>query len=432
VIHNTAGQKAKPWLTAGAVALLVAVSGCASTQPLAVTTELATVQPGAAAPRPPASNAEYAGLASTADGPDQATTSDEALPADTESLPDQASLPETPSAPVNISFTWVGDMTFGNKGSVPSAGVASILEHVRERLNESHITMGNLETAIGTGPTTKCGEEAENCYAFQAPLETGAALAEAGFNIVSLANNHSNDAGHAGVRSTESALAEAGVAWTGQRDQITYLEHDGVTIGFVAFAPYDSVANALNRTRVIEMVTEANDNADLVVVMTHLGAEGDEAQHVRPGVEIAFGENRGDPMGFSRAVIDAGADLVVGSGPHVLRGMEWYNGKLIAYSLGNFSGYHTLGMGGIKGVSGILEVTLNSAGEFVDGRLVPVTVERPGIPKLDGKSKAVDIVARLSAHDFGDNGVAFTDDGEIVPPTLPAASAPAANDWVAH
>ena len=75
-----------------------------------------------------------------------------------------------------------------------------------------------------------------------------------------------------------------------------------------------------------------------MVVQVHMGAEGSAGHAVRPGNEIFFGENRGDPIEFAHAVIDAGADLVVGHGPHVMRAMEFYKGRLIAYSLGNFAG----------------------------------------------------------------------------------------------
>src|SRR4029079_4437742 len=86
--------------------------------------------------------------------------------------------------------------------------------------------------------------------------------------------------------------------------------------------------------------------ADLVVVTMHAGAEGSDHQHVRPGNECFLGENRGNSVAFAHSVVRAGADLVVGTGPHVLRGMEWYRGRLIAYSLGNFAGYDVFSLGG--------------------------------------------------------------------------------------
>jgi len=373
---------------------LFSLSGCLST-PEAVAPEVPTTAPGP----------EW----------EQVIVPDDANP---ELDPIAPPIVEVEAEPIEISFTLVGDMTYGSNGKVSDSQVASILEGVRAELVGADITMGNLETALGTGPTTKCGGISANCADFQAPPYAAKVMADAGFDVVSAANNHSNDAGPRGVASTDEALTGAGIVWTGRRDQITYLEREGVTVGFLGFAPYDSVANALDMPKVLEMVREAATNADLVVVMPHLGAEGEDKMHVRPGVETAYGENRGDSMAFARAVIDAGADLVVISGPHVLRGMEWYNGRLIAYSMGNFSGYNTLSMSGKRGISGILNVTLTQDGEFVGGNLVPLAISSVGIPAVDSQGRGIKMVQSLSKEDFGVGGISMTDDGHILPPTV--------------
>ena len=101
----------------------------------------------------------------------------------------------------------------------------------------------------------------------------------------------------------------------------------------------------------------------------HAGAEGSEAIHVPHGTETFLGENRGDSRRFAHAVIDAGADLVVGSGPHVIRGIERYHGRLIAYSLGQLRGYKNFGIGGTLSLSAILSVQLRGDGTFADGTL---------------------------------------------------------------
>jgi hypothetical protein len=185
----------------------------------------------------------------------------------------------------------------------------------------------------------------------------------------------------------------------------------------LGFAPYATVSNALDMPGAVKLVTQAKRNADLVVVIMHLGAEGSGKQHVVPGTEYAFGENRGDSIAFSHAVIDAGADMVVGSGPHVLRGMQWYKGRLIAYSLGNFTGYHTLAIDKVTGVTGILHVTLNSRGEFVAGDLTSAIRKAPGTPYLDPNGAAIAMVNTLSNDDFAGSGaVSLNHDGTIRPP----------------
>ena len=127
----------------------------------------------------------------------------------------------------------------------------------------------------------------------------------------------------------------------------------------------------------------------------HAGAEGASHEHVRSQTETFLGENRGNAVAFSHAVVRAGADLVVGSGPHVLRGMEWYRGRLIAYSLGNFLGNGTLAITGPGGVSAVLHVKLRRNGSWAGGRLVPVLLVSPGVPALDGAGAALQEVRSL-------------------------------------
>jgi Bacterial capsule synthesis protein PGA_cap len=140
--------------------------------------------------------------------------------------------------------------------------------------------------------------------------------------------------------------------------------------------------------------------------MEHLGGEGDGAQHVPTGEEYYLGQDRGNSIAFTHGVIDAGADLVVGSGPHVLRGFQWYHGHLIAYSLGNFCGYNTVGLDSITSVSAILHVTLNAKGQFVRGNIQPLRLQAPGIPELDPSRAAIGIINSLSRADFAGNGAA--------------------------
>ena len=149
-------------------------------------------------------------------------------------------------------------------------------------------------------------------------------------------------------------------------------------------------------------VIEADRTHDLVVVSFHGGAEGSTADRVPRDTEIAYGENRGDVFAFGRGVVDAGADLVFGHGPHVLRGMEVYRGRLIAYSLGNFSAWHGFNLTGPLGISVVLEASIAINGVLIDARLRPVMLQPPGIPVPDPDGRAIDIVRRLSELDFGD------------------------------
>jgi poly-gamma-glutamate capsule biosynthesis protein CapA/YwtB (metallophosphatase superfamily) len=116
-------------------------------------------------------------------------------------------------------------------------------------------------------------------------------------------------------------------------------------------------------------------------------------------------------------MIDAGADLVIGHGPHVMRAMEFYQGRLIAYSLGNFAGYHALGYTGVVGVTGILRVTLRRDGSFAAGTLVPTHMVAPGVPRMDPRKQAISLVSGLTKTDFPTTGARIGADGTVVPPT---------------
>jgi len=319
-------------------------------------------------------------------------------------------------APATVSITWVGDMTFGMLNAWPPDGTGSLLDDVRPYLHSS-LTVGNLESVLGEEPVTKCSPGETDCYEFEAPPSTAADLRHDGFAAVNVANNHTMDAGVAGEASTDAALRAAGLAWTGRPGQITYLTRKGIKIALLGFGPWPYDANALDIPAAQALVRTAKRHAQLVIVLEHLGGEGPTYRHVQPGEEYFLGQDRGNSIAFTHAVIDAGADLVMGSGPHVLRGMQWYHQHLIAYSVGNFSGYNTLGLDSYTSVSAILHVTLTASGAFVRGSITPLRLAAPGIPQRDPAKTAVSFVNTLSQQDFGGNGaVRLTAGGRIEKP----------------
>jgi poly-gamma-glutamate capsule biosynthesis protein CapA/YwtB (metallophosphatase superfamily) len=327
-------------------------------------------------------------------------------------------------APATISVTDVGDMNFGMNGRYPSGGATELFSGVAADLH-SDLTVGNLETALGDSGTTKCGPKpSSECFAFQAPASEAVDVAEAGFAAVNVANNHTDDAGSAGIQETDAALTTARLSWTGRPGQITYLVRHGVKIALLGFAPYDYDSNLLDIPSAVAAVKQATQNAQLVVVFIHAGAEGSGAQHVRPGMETYLGEERGDPIAFAHAVVDAGADLVLGSGPHVLRAMQWYHGRLIAYSLGNFAGYYTLGLGGVTADSAILHVALRSDGSFAGGSVTPIRLTGGGFPVPDASRAGVDLINSLSRADLGASGVRIGPADRIAPPPADDDGAP--------
>jgi poly-gamma-glutamate capsule biosynthesis protein CapA/YwtB (metallophosphatase superfamily) len=314
-----------------------------------------------------------------------------------------------------VSIADVGDMNFGMDGRYPSGGAGSMIAGVDSHLRAS-LTVGNMETALGSSGVTKCAPHSKDCFAFQAPASFAAAVRHAGFAAVNVANNHTDDAGAAGVQETDSALDAAHLRYTGRPGQTTYLVRHGMKIALLGFAPYSYDGDLLDIPAAAAAVRAAAARAQLVIVFMHAGAEGSGAQHVRPGMETYLGEERGDPMAFSHAVIDAGADLVLGSGPHVLRAMQWYHHRLIAYSLGNFVGYYTLGLGGVTADSAILHVRLRANGSFAGGSVTPIRLVDAGTPEMDSSGEGIRLINSLSRSDMGASGVRLTAAGTIEPP----------------
>jgi len=316
--------------------------------------------------------------------------------------------PKIPEGVVAIVAT--GDIVMGSTPNLPSDGGRSFFADVQTDL-AGDVVLGNLEGTLSTGGGSKCGKGSTNCFAFQTPPAYAHWLQQAGFTVLNLANNHAYDFGAGGLRQTTDALAGVGLEWTGRPGQITLQRVAGIRVALVGFAPYPWAQSLNDITAAKKLVRKAARSADVVVVTMHAGAEGSDRQHVRRGTELFLGENRGDSMRFAHAVVDAGADLVVGSGPHVLRGMEWYKGRLIAYSLGNFAGYKVFSLGGPLSTSGILRVTLRGDGKFETGRLVPTHLVGAGLPAIDPAEAAHGVVRTLSRQDFGARAVKISSDG---------------------
>jgi poly-gamma-glutamate capsule biosynthesis protein CapA/YwtB (metallophosphatase superfamily) len=277
------------------------------------------------------------------------------------------------------------------------------------------IVFGNLEgTLTDVSESPKCGPESSECFAFRAPPEYADLLADAGFTLMSNANNHSFDFGEAGEEETVQALHRAAIEQTGLPGQITVVRAGGQRTAFVGFAPYSNTPSLTDLDAAEGLIRQADARAEIVVVAIHAGAEGSEAQHVTGAEEEYLGEDRGNPEEFAHRAIVAGADLILGSGPHVLRGIEVYRDRLVAYSLGNFSGFHNFTLEGALGVSAVLHVSLAADGSFRTGRLVSLRLVEAGQPVLDPEEAAARTVAALSAEDFGPTAVRIGRHGQLI------------------
>ncbi|MEV4635804.1 CapA family protein [Actinoplanes sp. NPDC049548] len=338
-----------------------------------------------------------------------------AAPSRTPSAP-----PSTTQSSESVTLSATGDIIMGSApNKLPADDGEGFFDPVKPGL-KSDLVMGNLEQPLtGDTGTSKCGTPPRpNCFAFRSPPSYANHLVDAGFQLMNTANNHSKDFGTQGYKNTVEALEKAGLEHTGAEGEIAVVEVKGVRVAVVGFSPYAGANNLNDLDAARTVIAEAAGRADIVVVQVHMGAEGSDQGHVKPGNELFFGENRGDPMKFSRAVIDAGADVVIGHGPHVLRGMEFYKGKLIAYSLGNFAGGgKTLSRSGVLGYGGILHVTLTRDGEFAGGKFLSTAMNPVGRPTRDSENeRGLARVRELSADDFGDTAAKIGKDGSIAAP----------------
>ena len=331
--------------------------------------------------------------------------------------PEPSASPHATSATRSVTIAAVGDTMLGDTPDLPPdpGTYLGAVEPVLDR--GAQIVFGNLEGTLTAATASKCGpasHPAKNCFAFRDPPGYARYFKQAGFTILNDANNHSFDFGPAGQAQTVRTIHAAGMAQTGLPGEITVVKANGVKVAFVAFAPYSYDADLLDLPAARSLIERASREAELVVVYMHAGAEGSGADHVTGREEYYLGEDRGNPEAFAHMAIDAGASVVIASGPHVLRGMQFYKGHLIAYSLGNFAGYGDFATSGDLDISVILHVTLSATGRFESARLYPIQFTGIGRPVPGGTG--IGFIAQLSSADFGRTAARISRSGVITPP----------------
>jgi len=305
-----------------------------------------------------------------------------------------------------IRVAAVGDIMMGTtfpESILPPEDGATLFRSVAPLLAGHDIVFGNLEgplTDVERSP--KCPKPRRNgrpCFAFRTPPRYAALLAEAGFTAVNVANNHALDFGMEGLDNTLDVLDAAGIeAVGGERVAVFTIEGKSVAVAGFSYSLRTRYVHPLQDIEAAaEIVAELKGEYDLVVVSFHGGADGARAMRVTDAEEEFMGENRGNVVGFARAVVDAGADLVLGHGPHVPRAIEVYRGKLIAYSLGNFAVYSLFNIKGPSGLGYALQAELDpETGDVLRFRTPSVTLRHPGIPHPDPSGKAEALLRKLS------------------------------------
>ena len=228
---------------------------------------------------------------------------------------------------------------------------------------------------------------------------------------MSLANNHARDFGESGRSSSMAALDQVGILHSGRVGDVAKWIQDDINIAFIAFAPFKNSYSMLDIEAAAAEVTALAADHDIVLASFHGGAEGTDADRIPFTTERYYGEDRGDVVRFSRALVDAGADFVIGHGPHVPRAIEVYQDRLIAYSLGNFANYYGISVAGKKGWAPIMQARIDGNGHFLSGNIVSAIQLRPDGPSIDPRQRAAQRIRELTALDFPDGEIVFDDTG---------------------
>jgi hypothetical protein len=312
-----------------------------------------------------------------------------------------------------------GDVTLGTdldtswvrRAAAQPAALDSLILPVRALAAGADLVMVNAEGAIGDGPVLapKCGPHKMHCFMLRQPPAAAAALRGLGDSttivIANLANNHAHDAGTSGFAHTAAALTAAGVHVTGADTEPTLVvTARGDTVAILGFSAW-STPGVQDLDDVRRLVARAATRTHRVIVTMHIGAEGHLAQRTGDSTEHYAGENRGNAVAFAHAAVDAGATLVIGHGPHVLRGAEWRGDALILYSLGNLVNYGPFNLADPMRRGAVVCAALDSAGRASDVLVRATAQWAPGVVTADSTGRAVRLVDSLSTLDFPQTGV---------------------------
>jgi len=336
------------------------------------------------------------------------------------SLKGQEILNDSSKVQKEIVITGVGDIMFGT--SYPSArylpphdNPLMLLGELADTLADSDITFGNLEGSfLDDGEPVKKCRDSTICYLFRMPERYAGALVSSGFDFLSLANNHFGDFGYPSRKRTMQLLDTHGIKYGGLLEYpSSFLSSDSLLYGFCAFAPNAGTVSINDVAKAEEIVRSLADTCDIVIVSFHGGAEGADHQHVPKADEIFYTENRGNVHDFAHRMIDAGADVIFGHGPHITRAIEVYKERFIGYSLGNFCTYGRFNLSGPNGIAPIIKLNVDTTGRFLSGRIIPVYQVYSGGVRIDPEKRVIRKIRDLTAADFPEAVININDNGEI-------------------
>ena len=326
---------------------------------------------------------------------------------------------EEPFRPASlITIAAVGDIMMGTDypfPKLPEKDGKFLFGESKDILRKADIVFGNLEGPLcdGGSPTRKA-KDGES-YLFRTPTRYVENLVGAGFNVLSLSNNHAEDFGNEGMSSTKKALDAAKIKYSSKAGEVAEFMINGVRIGLVAFSFGPPPRSIVYPEKALEEIALLSKKYDVLILSIHGGKEGIAALQTVNEDEYFLDEPRGNPIQFAHEAVERGAALVLMHGPHVPRALEMYQDRLIAYSLGNFCTYRGMNLDAERAYAPLLWVELGRNGEFVKGKIYSFVQWPPGGPKRDEKERARDLVRKLSLEDFPGTAPLFDASGNILP-----------------
>ena len=335
---------------------------------------------------------------------------------ETDSL-SRSQVKETKQVPEKMVISMCGDIMMGTTYptvQLPPNNGRYIFCDTKEFTQQADLAVGNLEGAICSGGKSTKGS-GKYSYAFRMPPSFAPLLKEAGYDYLSMANNHANDFGAEGIAESERVLDAQGIKYSGIKGRIesVVLEKDGVKYGICAFGHNSYTLKHTDLSLVKRIVEDLREKSDIVIVSFHGGAEGRDKRHLPHGTEIFLGENRGNLREFAHFCIDHGADVVYGHGPHVVRAVEVYNGRFIAYSLGNFCTPYGMSLTGISGYAPVINIEIDKNGRFLSGKIHSFIQQRGAGPRKDMTNSVAREIKILSEQDIPQNPITIDSEGNI-------------------
>ncbi len=278
----------------------------------------------------------------------------------------------------------------------------NFFDKIEHTLKKHHIVFGNLEGTFfdSSGHVKRCSDSSK-CYAFKQPTHYVKSLSNAGFNLISVGNNHIGDFGINGIKSTHNTLKTEGIHHAGTNVKpIDFMDINGQRVGFLALAVGEDCVQLHDTSRIKNLLFELKSFCNIIIVSIHAGAEGNNHTHVTRKSECYLEENRGNVYEVAHFCIDQGADLILGHGPHVPRALEVYRKKLIAYSLGNFCTYYRFNLSKNNGIAPLLSLELKRNGDIQKIDICSYKQIGNGGPISDWRNRAKHRILRLSKQDF--------------------------------